>query len=218
MMIGLAQAQRAYGKKISEDDALRIAHMWSVQKKTLTEIASEFNVHGTSILSVLKLRTKAARSVLEAQPIKKQVTELERFNAKYSVTPSCWIWKASFGSSGYGQFLLNGRLQGAHRVSYLLFVGNIPEGLFVCHKCDNKACVNPNHLWLGTHAENMRDLHDKKLAKVGEKHPMAKLAEKDVISIRNDRRKSTEIAKDFPVTARTIRAIKSNKTWAFAGV
>jgi hypothetical protein len=81
----------------------------------------------------------------------------KRFEEKFQVTPSCWVWQATKTAQGYGQFGLKRKMTVAHRVSYLLYKGAIPAGLMVLHNCHNPSCVNPEHLRLGTNAENMKD-------------------------------------------------------------
>lgn len=81
----------------------------------------------------------------------------DRFLNKVEKTNNCWNWKAYIRHDGRGEFSFNSKAEKAHRISHLLFKGNIPEGLHVLHKCDNPKCVKPSHLFLGTHADNMRD-------------------------------------------------------------
>lgn len=87
----------------------------------------------------------------------------ERFDGKYAVnTNGCWIWRGALGSHGYGVIGLSAKKTiTAHRASWLLAKGEIPEGLFVLHNCDVRACVNPNHLRLGDRKENARDLMER---------------------------------------------------------
>ena len=82
----------------------------------------------------------------------------------------CWLWELHHASNGYGQATIDGATIGAHRLSYVAFVGVIPDGMVVCHKCDVRCCVNPEHLFLGTHSDNIRDRDMKGRQARGERH------------------------------------------------
>ena len=83
---------------------------------------------------------------------------MQRFFDKINKSEDgCWLWTAGGRGTGYGAIKYNGKIVDAHRVSWILHFGEIPEGMFICHKCDVRKCVNPDHLFIGTHKDNMQD-------------------------------------------------------------
>ncbi len=98
------------------------------------------------------------------------------FCAKIEVTESCWIWRGALFASGYGKVSCGEKKRRAHRVAHELFIGPLPDDLHVLHRCDNPPCVNPTHLFLGTHIDNMRDMEAKGRAKWIQENLRAKRA------------------------------------------
>ena len=90
------------------------------------------------------------------------LTDRERFDIKYKIVESgCWEWQGAISDTGYGALTIKGKTIHAHRYSYQINIGDIPKGMFICHKCDNRKCVNPNHFFLGTNGDNMLDAREK---------------------------------------------------------
>jgi len=126
----------------------------------------------------------------------------------------CWIWMGSTMNKGYGVIRDKYKKKLTHRVSYEQNIGEIPEGLFVCHSCDTPSCINPNHLFLGTQSENMSDAVRKGRMQKGESRPNSKLTEEDIRNIRIDARTTVQIAEDYSVSRHLIGLIKRRKRWA----
>ena len=140
----------------------------------------------------------------------------ERFEQKVRVTPGCWLWTGGQTIAGYGNIWLNGKHALAHRVSYRLYVGEIPSGLIIRHKCDNPCCVNPDHLEPGTYTDNARDRKERNRQddRRGEKNSFSFLTEDQVRSMRSDGRSSRSIAADYGVDKTTVANIKLRRTWS----
>ena len=142
------------------------------------------------------------------------LAEIDRFEMKFNKTSSCWEWAASIGSAGYGHFWFRGRPRPSSQVSYMLYIGEIPDGLCILHKCDNRKCVNPDHLFVGTVAENSADMVSKGRQAKGESVAASKLTEKQVLEIRNDPRSQRKIGLDYGVSHTTVCDIKSGAAWS----
>ncbi len=138
----------------------------------------------------------------------------DRFWTKGGKTATCWDWTGLRSHAGYGHFRFRGGIRRAHRVAWELTRGPIPDGLCVLHSCDNPSCVRPDHLFLGTNADNIRDKTVKGRAAKGEINGNAKLTAEQVRAIRSDKRLEREIAADFGIVRSHVRAIKAREKWA----
>lgn len=143
-----------------------------------------------------------------------KVRKLEGENA-------CWEWTGGKLANGYGGIRVSGDYVRAHRFSWELHNGPIPHvstyhGMCVCHRCDNRRCVNPSHLFLGTNAENSLDMVRKgrKVILRGASNPFAKLTNEDVLSIRSSRKSLRQLSMEFSTTETNISSIRNRKTWA----
>jgi hypothetical protein len=131
----------------------------------------------------------------------------------------CWIWQKSCFVDGYGQTSLKGKKVRAHRLSYFLFKGINPGKLYVCHTCDNRKCINPDHLWLGTAKKNTQDsiIKGRSVLLKGEKSYSSKLTEKEVKEIKELLKNGMyqrNIAKIYKVHQANICAINRKKIWS----
>jgi hypothetical protein len=156
-----------------------------------------------------------------------KLTLEERLWSHVVMSGDCWLWTGNTRSDGYGTLCVNGKKTAAHRLSWILAHGEIPKGdgfhgTCVLHTCDNRKCVNPAHLFLGTQADNLGDMTQKGRAlhprndtsfRAGERHPNARLSETQVIAIRSDPRIEIQIARAYGVGLMTINHIRHRRTW-----
>ena len=152
----------------------------------------------------------------------KPTTDIGRFLAKIVCGLSdCWFWHGSLDSSNYGR-VTHKAANFAHRLSWHLFRGPIPEGMRVLHRCDVRNCVNPDHLFLGTQLDNIADMvakgRNRGRAVFGEANPVSKLTTAQVLSMREERRTSgtsyRQLSKKFGVTIMTAFRATSGQSWS----
>lgn len=145
----------------------------------------------------------------------------DRFFAKIQKTSSCWHWVGPIRPNGYGQIQEGGkgsRNVSAHRLSYELHKGKIPDGMVVMHSCDNPACVNPDHLSVGTYKDNTHDMiakgRKRTVAPKGTGNGKAKLNDDLVRYIRQSDKKAASIARELGLSENCIRGVLSGRTWS----
>lgn len=147
------------------------------------------------------------------------------FDAKVFPEPNsgCWLWTGAGAKSKngiYGKARIAGKSISAHRISWMIYRGSIPDGINVCHRCDNPSCVNPDHLFLGTQSDNMSDMHAKGRHKavrpIGVRNKASKLTEEQVRSVKFgslSALSASDVADRIGVSRGTIEFIRSGKTW-----
>jgi hypothetical protein len=134
-------------------------------------------------------------------------------------TDTCWLWLGKRQPNGYGRCSRSSFLTNlAHRAAYQMANGEIPKGLHVLHRCDVKHCVNPEHLFLGTHADNMKDMVNKGRSPIGTKNNKAKLNSSSVIEMRDcyitGNFSLKGLAKIYNISTATVRACLLGKSWS----
>jgi len=151
---------------------------------------------------------------MKTQPLK------DRFWDKVIKTDSCWLWIGYIGKRGYGDFRINKKTYRAHRVSYVINIGPIPDNLCVLHKCDNRRCIRPDHLWLGTVLDNQKDMSQKKRGKnaymVGKRAGNIRLTEQQILAIREEFKQGQSkpfLAEKYKVVRQNIHRIITRKSW-----
>jgi hypothetical protein len=146
-------------------------------------------------------------------------TKEERFWSQVDKSKDCWEWVGYRNRTGYGQVAFTKAHTMTHRISWILTYGEIPDGMLVCHKCDNPPCCNPEHLFLGTNADNARDKAAKgrSYRPTGEKSVFAKLTEQSVRNIRAEYNPEinsyNDLAIKYGVSKNTIRMIVLRRKW-----
>lgn len=146
-------------------------------------------------------------------------TPAQRIFGKHTLgVNGCWEWTGKLDYLGYGRLGFKNKLVLAHRLSWRAHKGEIPDGLCVLHKCDNRKCINPDHLFLGTHQDNMADRDRKKRGKCprGIDHPQSKLNPEKAFEIRwlaASGHKQRRLAAQYGVTQRAVAQVIHNLTW-----
>jgi len=146
--------------------------------------------------------------------------ETIRSIVQYDTIGGCWFWSRWLNRDGYGEIKTVAGVNMAHRLSYRAFKGEIPDGMLVCHKCDQPSCVNPDHLFLGDTQANMTDMVRKGRSvnwngrRAREANPRAILNSDSAAAIRASKKSTSVLAAEYGVSKTTITSVKTGRTWA----
>lgn len=186
---------------------VEISKIFKCSKSTINNWLIKYNIQIRTLSESCKGKKHQARPLNERFWEKVEIREKNK----------CWNWTGGCSLNGYGQISKNGKQKSAHRISWELHYGKISDGMHVCHKCDNKQCVNPYHLFLGTHQDNMVDRDKKGRQSIGENRPTSKLTKKQVLEIIDQytgkRGEQIKLAKKYGVSKTAIGHVIHNRTW-----
>lgn len=152
-----------------------------------------------------------------AKPGRKPIPIEQRFWAKVEKTDTCWLWQGNVWHCGYGTIWRDGESKYAHRIAYELQNGPVPDGIHVCHRCDNPLCVRGDHLFLGTLHDNMKDKFQKRRHAKGERHGNSRLKSEDIreiISLVEAGSTQAEVARKYGVDQSHVSRIVGGDSWS----
>lgn len=138
---------------------------------------------------------------------------IEAFLASNAGAPGCWLYPGYLDKDGYAEYRRDGKFTRAHRAAFASANGPIPDGAYVLHKCDNRGCCRPDHLFLGDAKANAEDARRKGRNSRGERNGQSKFTEMQVSAIRADTRTQWEIARSYGVWQSVISSIKRRESW-----
>jgi len=213
--------------KLTEQQVLAIVELYGTGNHSHHSLAKQFGVGKTAIGDILL--GNRWNHITKIKPVEPQTspfnsiqdygpTLIDEFEASIAKQENgCWLWQGELLSTGYGAMKLGSSVLLAHRVSYELFNGEITDGLFVCHACDQKRCVAPPHLWLGTQKDNIADAVKKGIIPCGERSSGSKLTAKQVeemLALYSTGEYSQEdVATMFGITRTGVSNILHGKIW-----